>query len=171
MHLNPVSRTVHGIRMARYTIRPSTVPRDILSTRMCTVVQMASGSTFIQPTLTTLSPNFGRHIAGCNAQPNLPGVYDLPLPARCKFTIFTEESHVKEWAVALSCPGIDLMRVYPWPPVQPWDESPSWEEGAPNASTNEATGAYSIALLSIATSRSKDPLSSQSRASAHSVWE
>lgn len=60
-------------------------------------------------------------LTGCAA--NLPGVYDLPLPARCEAWIFTEESHVKEWAVALACPGIALLRLYPWPPVQPWDEA------------------------------------------------
>lgn len=32
---------------------------------------------------------------------------------------------MKEWALA--CPGIDLLRLFPGPPVQPWDESPSGE--------------------------------------------
>lgn len=67
-------------------------------------------------------------LVGCSALPQpmgLPGSYTLGLPAKCEAWIFTEESHVKEWALALACPGVDLMRVYPWPPVQPWDESPS----------------------------------------------
>ena len=68
-------------------------------------------------------------LAGCTVQSNmgLPGSYTLPMPVRCSLWIFTEESHVQEWALALACPGIDLIRLFPWPPVQPWDESPSWD--------------------------------------------
>ena len=58
---------------------------------------------------------------------DLPGSYELKMPERCSLWIFTEESHVKEFAVALACPGIDLLRLFPWPPVQPWGEEPSWE--------------------------------------------
>ena len=68
-------------------------------------------------------------LAGCAMQPigDLPGSYELQMPERCSLWIFTEESDVKEFAVALACPGIDLLRLFPWPPVQPWGAEPSWE--------------------------------------------
>ena len=37
--------------------------------------------------------------------------------------------HTKIGAVALACPGVDYMRVWPLPVVQPWESTPDPIEG------------------------------------------
>ena len=68
-------------------------------------------------------------LSGCSVEP-IPGIrgsYTVPLPEDCDLWLFAPESHVGERALALACPGIDLIRLFPWQPVQSSGEEPSWE--------------------------------------------
>lgn len=62
-------------------------------------------------------------MSGCAAQ--LPGVQAVRLPAGCELWLYAPGSHVGERAAALSCPGVDLIRLYPLPMIQGWDEAPT----------------------------------------------
>ncbi len=46
-------------------------------------------------------------------------VWSAKLGARCEL-----DFHTSIGAVALSCPGVDYMRLWPLPVVQPWSENP-----------------------------------------------
>lgn len=65
-------------------------------------------------------------LAACTGRdrPAQPGVYHIPLPARCELWLFTESSYLGEQALALACPGVDLLRLWPLPMVQPWADEP-----------------------------------------------
>jgi hypothetical protein len=51
-------------------------------------------------------------------------VRDDPLVAGCEMDFVTSVG-----AVALACPGVDYMRVWPLPVVQPWEGTPDPIEG------------------------------------------
>lgn len=68
-------------------------------------------------------------LTGCGAP--LAGVVTVPMPAGCELWLYTPTSHVGERAAALACPGVDLIRLYPLPMVQGWDEAPARPTPAP----------------------------------------
>lgn len=41
----------------------------------------------------------------------------------CSFDYFTPPAQPVRTLV-LACPGVDALRLWPWPPVQPWSEDP-----------------------------------------------
>ena len=47
-----------------------------------------------------------------------PGVTARPLK-ECDLLWFS-----KRQALVLACPGVDLVRLWPWPPMRPWVEEP-----------------------------------------------
>lgn len=47
-----------------------------------------------------------------------PGVTARPLKD-CDSLWFS-----KQQALVLACPGVDLVKLWPWPPMRPWDEEP-----------------------------------------------
>ena len=52
---------------------------------------------------------------------SIEGTRILPLAMRCELWIL-EKPFYSEKTIALACPRTDLIRLYPLPVVQPWDE-------------------------------------------------
>jgi hypothetical protein len=54
--------------------------------------------------------------------PTLPGVYATWLPARCRLITFDNLALQPYYTITLGCPGVDTIRLWPWPVVHPWYE-------------------------------------------------
>ena len=52
---------------------------------------------------------------------SIEGARILPLAMRCELWIL-EKPFYSEKTIALACPRIDLIRLWPLPMIQPWDE-------------------------------------------------
>lgn len=57
---------------------------------------------------------------------SIEGARILPIPFRCELWILEKPLQLEQ-TIALACPGVDLIRLYPLPIVQPWDDSPPIE--------------------------------------------
>ena len=63
-------------------------------------------------------------LLGSRIEQFTPSVWQLKLVAGCEL-----DYHVAPVsAIALACPHVDYIRLWPWPMVQPWEErvSPRW---------------------------------------------
>jgi hypothetical protein len=54
--------------------------------------------------------------------PTLPGVYSTWLPARCRLITFDNPVYQPFYTITLGCPGVDTIRLWPWPVEHPWFE-------------------------------------------------
>jgi hypothetical protein len=54
---------------------------------------------------------------------HVEGVWSLDL-GRCYV-----DYHVPIQSVGLACPGVDYIRLWPWPMVRPWPDPTDWPEG------------------------------------------
>jgi len=61
----------------------------------------------------------GQALMADRLEEHIEGVWRVKLLGRCYLNY-----HTSIQAVALACPGVDYIRLWPLPPEQPWQETP-----------------------------------------------
>ena len=61
----------------------------------------------------------GQALLADRLEEHIEGVWRVELVGRCYV-----DYHTSIQAVALACPGVDYIRLWPLPPEQPWQETP-----------------------------------------------